>query len=211
MEDKCPKCGETLLIRTIEKKIGLGSIDYPIAQKCPKCNWNKDLTGAGEIISKPVMQNASEAQKEEKKAVIKSEITPSISTSSKHPTNINSLIPIVLAIIVVAAIAWVFLMTPAQDKQAGNFPVATPPAIINQTPVQTPTTTIISEVTVSGKKVPIRLESDRDFNPKNTTIKQGDEVVWVNDGTYNLILVSSENIFPEKGKENLKGTIIIQP
>ncbi len=236
MEDKCPKCGETLLTRTIEKKIGLGSIDYPIAQTCPKCNWNKDLTGAGDIISKPVMQDASEAQKEEKKAGIKSEIKPSIPTlpSSKSPTSINSLIPIVLAILVVAAIAWVFLMNPAQYKQAGNVPVATPPAIINQTPVETPTTTIIPEVTASGKKVSIRLESDRGFTPKNTTIKQGDEVIWVNDGTYNLILVSSENIFPEKlmkmgqremfvfmksgtynfffkGKENLKGTIIVQP
>jgi plastocyanin len=234
MEDKCPKCGETLLTRTIEKKIGLGSIDYPIAQTCPKCNWNKDLTGAGDIISKPVMQVASEAQKEEKKAGIKSQITPSISTSSKNPTSINSLIPIVLAILVVAAIAWVFFMNPADDKKADNFPIATPPAIINQTPVQTPTTTIIPEVTASGKKVPIRLESDRGFTPKNTTIKQGDEVVWVNDGTYNLILVSSENIFPEKlmnmgkremfvfmksgnynfffkGKENLKGTVIVEP
>ena len=234
MEDKCPKCGETLITRIIKKKIGLGSIDYPIAQTCPKCNWNKDLTGAGDIISKPVMQDANEAQKEEKNTGIKSQIKPSISTSSKSPTSINSLIPIVLAIIVVAAIAWVFLMNPAQDRPEGNFPITTPPAIINQTSVQTPTTTIIPEVTASGKKVPIRLESDRGFNPKNTTIKQGDEVIWVNDGTYNLILVSSENIFPEKsmnsgkremfvfmksgtynfflkGKENLKGTIIVQP
>ena len=68
MEDKCPKCGETLITRTIKKKIGLGSIDYPIAQTCPKCNWNKDLTGAGDIDAKPVMQDAGEAKKEEKKA-----------------------------------------------------------------------------------------------------------------------------------------------
>ena len=236
MEDKCPKCGEPLLTRTIKKKIGLGSIDYPIAQTCPKCNWNKDLTGAGDIKSKPVMQDAGEAQKEEKKVEIKSDTKPSISTlpSSKPPTSINSLIPIVLAILVVVAIAWVFFMNPAQDKQADNSPVATPSTIINQTPVQTPSTTIIPEVTASGKKVPIRMDSDRGFNPKNTTIKQGDEVIWVNDGTYNLILVSSENIFPEKsmnsgkremfvfmktgtynfflkGKENLKGTIIVEP
>ena len=240
MEDKCPKCGETLLTRTIKKKIGLGSIDYPVAQTCPKCNWNKDLTGAGDIISKPVMQDSGEAQKEEKKAGIKSEIKPSVSTlphSKPAPTSItsiNSLIPIVLAIFVVAAIAWVFFMNPTEDKQAGNFPVVTPSPRINQTPVQTPTTTIIPEVTASGKKVAIRLESDRGFNPKNTTIKPGDEVVWVNEGTYNLILVSSESIFQEKsmntgkreififiksgtynffikGKENLKGTIIVEP
>ncbi|PWB55591.1 MAG: hypothetical protein C3F06_02335 [Candidatus Methanoperedenaceae archaeon] len=234
MEDKCPKCGETLLTRTIKKKIGLGSIDYPIAQTCPKCNWNKDLTGAGDIKSKPVMQDAGQTtQKEEKEAGIKSETRPIVTTiPSSKPAPINFLIPIVLAILVVAAIAWVFFMNPTEEGQADNFPTATP--IINQTSTQTPTITIIPEVTATGRKVPIRLESDRGFTPKNTTIKPGDEVVWTNDGTYNLILVSSENIFQEKsmsngkrenyvfmksgtynffikGKENLKGTIIVEP
>jgi len=235
MEDKCPKCGETLLTRTIKKKIGLGSIDYPIAQTCPKCNWNKDLTGAGDIKSKPVMQDAGQAQKEEKKTEIKSQIkqeVPVLPSSKPAPTSINSLIPIVLAILVVAAIAWVFFMDPTEEGPLDSLPI-TPP-IINQTPVQTPTTTIIPEVTATGRKVPIRLESDRGFSPKNSTIKPGDEVVWTNDGTYNVILVSSENIFQEKsmsngkretymfikpgtynffikGKENLKGTIIVEP
>ncbi len=76
MEDKCPKCGETLLTRTIKKKIGLGSIDYPIAQTCPKCNWNKDLTGAGDVVAKPVMQDAGETKKEEKKAEKSADNTP---------------------------------------------------------------------------------------------------------------------------------------
>ena len=235
MEDKCPKCGETLLTRTIKKKIGLGSIDYPIAQTCPKCNWNKDLTGAGDIKSKPVMQDAGQAQKEEKKTEIKSQIkqeVPVLPSSKPAPTSINSLIPIVLAILVVAAIAWVFFMDPTEEGPLDSLPI-TPP-IINQTPVKTPTTTIIPEVTATGRKVPIRLESDRGFSPKNSTIKPGDEVVWTNDGTYNVILVSSENIFQEKsmsngkretyvfikpgtynffikGKENLKGTIIVEP
>ena len=235
MEDKCPKCGETLLTRTIKKKIGLGSIDYPIAQTCPKCHWSKDLTGAADIKSKPVMQDAGQAQKEEKEAGIKSEIKPIDSTlppSKPAPTGVNSLIPIVLAILVVAAIAWVFFMNPTEEGQADNLSIITP--IINQTSVQTPATTIIPGVTATGRKVPIRLESDRGFTPKNSTIKQGDEVVWTNDGTYNLILVSSENIFQEKsmsngkreaymfikpgtynffikGKENLKGTIIVEP
>jgi len=240
MEDKCPICDENLVTRTIKKKIGLGSIDYPIAQKCSKCNWSKDLTGAGDIKSKPVMQDAGEAQKEEKKVGIKSEIKPivSILPSSKpaqsSPTTINSMIPIVLAMLVVAAIAWVFFMNPTEEKQLDNLPVAIPPPIINQTPVLTPATTIIPEVTVSGKKVPIKLDSDRGFASKNNTIKLGDEVVWINEGTYTLTLVSSEDIFPEKSmnmgkenrfifiksgtynfyikeKENLNGTIIVEP
>jgi DNA-directed RNA polymerase subunit M/transcription elongation factor TFIIS len=79
MEDKCPKCGETLITRTIKKKIGLGSIEYPVAQTCPKCNWNKDLTGAGDVVAKPVMQDAGEAKKEkkeEKKVQIASQVKP---------------------------------------------------------------------------------------------------------------------------------------
>ena len=124
MEDKCPKCSETLITRTIKKKLGPDSIDYPIAQTCPKCNWSKDLTGAGDIVGKPVMQDAGEAKKEEKKAQIISGIKPSASTVTSpkpggSPSSMNSLIMIVLAILVVGAIAWVFF-NPAGEKQVVN-------------------------------------------------------------------------------------------
>ena len=64
MQDKCPKCGETLITKTIKKELGQGSIDYPVSQTCPKCNWNKDLTGAADIISKPVIVKVEETKKE---------------------------------------------------------------------------------------------------------------------------------------------------
>src|SRR3989304_9222978 len=53
MEDKCPNCGQVLITNTIKKELGQGSIFIPIGQVCPKCNWSKDLTGAGDIVPKP--------------------------------------------------------------------------------------------------------------------------------------------------------------
>ena len=78
------------------------------------------------------------------------------------------------------------------------------------------------------------MESDRGFIPITKTINVGDEVVWTNEGTYTLILSSSDRLFEDypmnigktnkyifkkigtfnfsiKGKENLKGTIIVEP
>lgn len=207
MEDKCPKCSETLITRIIKKKIGLGSIDYPIAQTCPKCNWNKDLTGAGDIDAKPVMQDAGEAKIDEKKSQIISRIKPSTGLSSKpagSATSINSLIMIVLAILVVGAIAWVFFMDPTEEKQAGTDPVATPTPLITSTPVLTPATTIVPEVTASGKQFLVKMETNRGITPKNATIKAGDDVVWTNEGTYAITLVSLDGLFEDKFLNNAK-------
>ena len=209
MEDKCPKCGETLITRIIKKKIGLGSIDYPIAQTCPKCNWNKDLTGAGDIDAKPVLQDAGEAKIDEKKAQIISQIKPSTGLSSKpagSATSINSLILIVLAILVAGAIAWVFFMDPTEEKQAVTDPVATPTPLITSTPVLTPATTIVPEVTASGKQFSVKMETNRGITPKNATIKVGDEVIWTNEGTYAITLVSSDGLFEDKFLNNAKRT-----
>ncbi|HEY9245218.1 MAG TPA: hypothetical protein VIO11_00075, partial [Candidatus Methanoperedens sp.] len=52
MENKCPKCGNFLITKTIKKEMDHGTIEYPVSQMCPKCNWGKDLTGASEIIPK---------------------------------------------------------------------------------------------------------------------------------------------------------------
>jgi len=217
MEDKCPKCGETLKTRTIKKKIGLGSIEYPVAQTCPKCNWNKDLTGAGDVVAKPVMQDAGEAKKDknedkkaEKKVQITSRVKPldltgtGISKPAASPSGINSLIMIVLAILVVGAIAWVFFVDPTEEKQGG--PVATPTPIITSTPVLTPAATVVPEVKASGKQISVRLETNRGINPKSVTIKAGDEVVWINDGTYAVTLVSSDDLFEDKLLNNDKRT-----
>ena len=209
MEDKCPKCGETLLTRTITKKIGLGSIDYPIAQTCPKCNWNKDLTGAGDVVAKPVMQDAGESKKEEKKAQIIPPIKSSASSapsskSTASPSSINSLVMIVLAILVVGAIAWVFV-NPADEKHVASPPVATPTPKITNTLVPTPAT-VVPEVTASGKQISVKLETNRGITPKSVPIKAGDEVVWTNDGTYAVTLVSSDGLFEEKFLNNAKRT-----
>jgi len=206
MEDKCPNCGETLITRTIKKKIGSGSIDYPIAQTCPKCKWSKDLTGAGDIVPKPVFQDAGETKKAEVKPEIKTSSSPPSKTGPASSTGINTFIPIVLAILVVGAIGWVFFMNPAEQNQADKSPKPTPVPVITQTPVLTPTITIVPDVTASGKQFPVNLETKRGITPITVTIKPGDEVVWTNQGTYAVTLVSSDGLFEDKFLNNAKRT-----
>jgi plastocyanin len=215
MEDKCPECGETLLTKTIRKKIGSGSIDYPIAQTCPKCKWSKDLTGAGDIVGKPVMADAGSSRKEEEKTEITTEIKKKVQTidpskPAKSPGGINTLIPIILAILVLGAIAWVFFINPAQEEHVITpptpVPTSVPTPVVTQIPARTPVSTPAPEVTASGKQFYVRLETNKDFNPKTRTIKPGDEIIWTNDGTYTVTLVSSEGLFKEKFLNNAKRT-----
>ena len=64
--------------------------------------------------------------------------------------------------------------------------------IITRTPVLTPATTIVPEVAASGKQISVKLETKRGITPKTVTVKAGDEVLWTNDGTYSVTLVSTE-------------------
>jgi plastocyanin len=204
MEDKCPKCGETLLTKTIQKKIGSGSIDYPIAATCPKCKWSKDLTGAGDIVAKPVMADAGATKKEEVRSAKQPVPTAAPSKPVPSPGGINTLIPIILAILVVGAIAWVFFINPAQKERVVTTPTPVPTKVVTQTPVRTSTSTPTPEVTPSGNKSSVELETNRGFNPKTVTIKAGDKIVWTNGGTYSVTLVSSEGLFEEKNLNTAK-------
>jgi len=198
MEDKCPKCGETLLTKKIQKKIGSGSIDYPIAATCPKCKWSKDLTGAGDIVGKPVMADAGATKKEEVRSVRQPVPTVTPPKTVQSPGGINTLIPVILAILVVCAIAWVFFINPEQKEQVITNPTPVTTPIITQTPARTPTSTPTPEVTPSGNHSSVKLETNRGFTPKTVSIKPGDGIVWTNDGTYSVTLISKEGLFEEK-------------
>lgn len=204
MEDKCPNCGENIITRTIKKKIGSGSIDYPIAQTCPKCKWSKDLTGAGDIVPTPVFQDENETKKSEVKPEIKTSVSPPSKTKPAPATGSGKFIPIVLAILVVGAIGWVFFMNPAEQNQADKSPGPTPETKVTRTPAETPISTPVPEVTVSGNKTSVKLETNRGIYPEAITIKPGDEVVWTNDGTYAVTLVSSDGLFEDKFLNNAK-------
>ena len=228
MQDKCPKCGEPLITKTIKKELGLGSIDYPIALECPKCHWSKDLTGAGDIVPKP---EAPERKKEEVKPPAPPKAAPPKPQPKLQPSpGINKLVTIVLVILVLGGIVWAFFFYPITSEQVGT-PTATP--AITQTPVQTQTP--VPEVTPIGKKIRILLESQRGFSPKQQIIKAGDEVVWRNDGKVTVTLVSNDEprlfdnqtlaydkeyryIFKKPGTysfnlkgKNLNGTISVEP
>jgi plastocyanin len=205
MEDKCPKCGEKLLTKTIQKILGSGSIDYPIAQTCPKCKWSKDLTGAGDIIAKPVLADAGAPGNEEAKTEIKKQVPTAVPPKPvQSPGGTSRLIPIILAILVVGAIAWVFFINPAQKEKVVATPTPVPTPVFTQTPVRTPASTPTPEVTPSGNQSTIKLETNRGFTPKTVMIKPGDTVLWTNEGTYAVTLVSSERLFEDKFLNNAK-------
>ncbi len=204
MQEKCPKCGETLITRTIKKELGYGSIDFPIAQECPKCHWSKDLTGAGDIVSKPL---APETKKEEVKPPAPPKAAPPKAQLKPLPSaDLNKIITIVLAILVLGGIVWAFFLYPSQKPASVTTPTATPTVI--QTSVQ-PTGTPASGITPTGITVGIKLDRYRGFfSLINGTlqIKPGDNVVWTNEGSDALTLVSSDGLFEDKLLNNGKRT-----
>ncbi len=200
MQDKCPKCGEPLITKTIKKELGYGSIDYPIALVCPKCHWSKDLTGAGDIVSKPL---APEPKKEAIKQPAPPKAAPSKAVPGVQPkpqpsANLNKIITIILAILVLGGIVWAFFPYPSQKPAGVTTPTSTPNANATQTIVQ-PTGIPFVEVTPTGKIIPVFLDSQRGFiRNKDITIQPGDKIVWTNTGTDTITLVSSEGIFEDQ-------------
>jgi len=206
MEDKCPKCGSTLITRTITKQMGLGSIDYPVALVCPNCGWNRDLTGASDIVSKPLVAETVELKKEEKKPpVARAPLkTPAIpGTSSKT----NTLITVALAIVVLAGILWAFY--PPAAKQTPQVPSPTPTPIVTVPATPVSTATPIPDATPTGKTIGVKIERNRGFFSLvqgTMKIKPGDEIIWTNEGTDPVTLVSSGGLFDPKLLDNGKRT-----
>lgn len=228
MADKCPKCGETLIKKTIQKKLGLGSIDFPVADICPKCNWSNDLTGAGDIVAKPVAPVTEEKLEKkpdfvryasEKPGNIKERFTPVqgkpkkvlektkpvTSASKQRVVDMNRVITFALAFLVIAGIAWAFI--PKGNEASG---------VIKPAPAQTPEVTASAKVTApaaqvtpNGVKLIVRIDRYKYINPgqKDLKIKLGNEVVWINDDSYPLTLVSKEGLFEDKLLDNEKQTL----
>jgi hypothetical protein len=230
MQDKCPNCGEPLITKTIKKELGHGGIDYPVALICPKCHWSKDLTGAGDIVSKPVVPGKI---KTEEKPPVAAPAPPKAPAKPELP--INKIITIALAILVLGGIVWAFILYPASKHV--EVPKPTPTATVTQTSVQ-PTSTPVPGVTPTGNKIPVFLDSLRGFiRNKDITIKLGDEIVWRNTGIDTITLVSNDeprlfdnqtlandkeyryifkktgtyNFYLKGGNTNLNGTIIVEP
>ncbi len=208
MVEKCPKCKETLITRTIEKELDQGSIFIPIAQVCPKCNWNKDLTGAGDIVAKPAVPEGNKTKFNETpvvKPIVPEPMKTQVKTSPK-PMDMNKIITVALALIVIAGIAWAFIPKAEEQKNITPAPVQTPAV----TPAPTITAIQVPEVTPTGNKIYIKLDRYRIFRGANPNIRPGDEIIWVNDGIDPVILASS-NIpdFKDRPLDNGKQTSYI--
>jgi plastocyanin len=74
------------------------------------------------------------------------------------------------------------------------------------------TVTPVSQVTYTGKDITVKLDRDRGFyapDQSDLKIKAGDGVIWVNDGTYPLTLISKDGLFDDKRLDNDKRTTYI--
>lgn len=227
MVDKCPKCGETLVTRTIQKNIGHGSIDFPVADICPKCNWSRDLTGAGDIIAKPltpeagaklekkpeVVRQAQEKPKKipensrhdpEKTRPVLEKTRPRPSASKQRVPDMNRMITLALAFLVIVGIVWAFL--PKGPGESGDIqPTPTPEVMASATVTATPA----PQVTHTGKNITVKIDRDRGFYvpaQSNLKIKAGDGLLWINEGTYSLTLISKDGLFDDKLLDNDKRT-----
>lgn len=195
MEDKCPKCGNTLITKTITKELALGSIDYPVAQVCPNCNWTRDLTGASDIIYKPSPMEKSEIRRVEEKP--KAFKPPKAQPKPGPSVDINKIVPIVLAIIVLLGLVWAFYQPSQKEVPLPPTPTPTPTVTATTSSViSTPVPEITPTVyTPTGKSALVKLDYYRGFLPVTQTIKPGDEIRWENYEVETLTLVSSENLF----------------
>ena len=183
MVDKCPKCKETLITHAIKKELSQGSIFIPIAEICPKCNWNKDLTGAGDIV-----KSAS--------ATISK---PVVTKAPSKPMDLNRFLSVGLVIIVLLGVAWAFYPK-AKENPVTTIPEPSPTPVITATPVITEQVPV-SEVTPTGKKVQVKIDKYRGFvdaSQKNLKIRLGDEIVWTNDDSYRITLISKEGLFEDE-------------
>ncbi len=245
MVDKCPKCGETLVTRTIQKKMGPGSIDLPVAQICPNCNWSRDLTGAGDIVAKPHVPEAGtgkeikpevrradaaplqdkpvpvKPRQETKKPVPeKPEVIPEKTRQTsaapvKWVIDTNKVITIILSLLVIAGLIWTFLPKGGSSETTGSTHVPTP--VVTSAP--TPTATAIATATavttqpgMPGNNITVKVDRDRGFlipAQQDLKIRQGDGVIWKNDGIYSLTLVSNEGLFEDRLLDNEKITTYI--
>jgi plastocyanin len=195
MENKCPKCGNFLITRTIKKELSNGSIECPVSQMCPKCDWSKDLTGAGEIRS--VAVPADDLKKEELPLFRPGKTQPEAPGS-------NKIIIAVLSVLVFAVIGMSFLQSgpkqspeiptrstlPAPTPTPGVTPVATTLAVAGITPAPE-----IKEASATGKKVLVKLDYQRGLLPAMQKIKPGDEIVWENIDIETVTLASSDGLF----------------
>lgn len=217
MEERCPKCGEPLITKTIKKELGLGSIDYPVARVCPKCNWNIDLTGAKDI-KPPVTPVIEDVKKEEVKpsVVAKPPVVPAPPKAqpAAGTGGFNKLLTIGLAILVIGGLIWAFSSNSAAPKQS------TPISTLSPTPTPTITATVataatavvtgtqVPEITPTGNKTYIVLDRYRIYRGASSDIRAGDEVIWSNEGL-DLITITSDDIpgFTEKVLDNGKQTL----
>lgn len=149
------------------------------------------MTGAGDIISEPVIKRESETNSGKTlKPIAQTEIPKEPEPSSP----INFIIVMALIVIVIGGFAYAFLSHVSENSPL----VQNSTKGIDQRSIEATTETSVPEYTVvpTGKKWPVLLDYKRGFvRNSDLTIKLGDEVVWDNINKVPVTIVSKDDLF----------------
>lgn len=175
IEERCPRCGGPVETKTFRKSIGLGSIDFPLAQFCPnpECSWYQDFTETEKAAAAP----PEEAKK-----------PPRVS----RPLIFKQMAVGIAILVVAGLLIAVVSLYPKQPAPLQPAPTATP----------IPAATIVIPTTHIGTPaiIAVGINYQRGFLPKEPypkkdgtiALKISDTIVWTNEGKVPVTLIGKD-------------------
>jgi plastocyanin len=204
--EKCPKCGGFVQTKSLNKSIGFGSVDIPVAQFClnPVCDWYQDFAEA----RKPEdIKEGYHLKAPSIKGKLPRMNMPELSRN--HMIALGSIVAIIVLYFLISSLTPV--SNPVDDKitsaSLSDLTNNTTTTRLQETPKVTaalPTPDRI-EVKFEPKSIPVKIDAGHGFFPDPITINISDTIVWNNEGNVRprVVLVSRDGLFENQLIQNL--------
>lgn len=206
--EKCPKCGGFVQTKSLNKSIGFGSVDIPVAQFClnPVCDWYQDFAEARrpEDIKEGYHLKAPS---------IKGKL-PRINTPVLSRNYMIALGGIVAIVIIYSLISFLTPVSNLGDESKAQLPelsnnnnynnnTSTITQEIPKIPTALPTINGI-EVKIEPKSIIVKMSVGYGFFPDTITINMSDTIIWINDEGVRprVVLVSRDGLFNNQFLQN---------
>ncbi len=199
--EKCPKCGGFVQTKSLNKSIGFGSVDIPVAQFClnPVCDWYQDFAEA----RKP--EDIKEGY-HFKAPSIKGKL-PRITMpepSRNHMIALGSIIAIIVLYFLISSFTQV---SNPVDQKIASAPLSD---LTNNTTTtreqETPKITAAlptpdrKEIKIEPRSETVKMDVGHGFLPSTLTINISDTVMWYNVENVRLrvVLISRDKLFEKQ-------------
>ena len=206
--EKCPKCGGFVQTKSLNKSIGFGSVDIPVAQFClnPVCDWYQDFAEA----RKPEdIKEGYHLKAPSIKGKLPRMDMPNLSRN--HMIALGSIVAIIILYFLISSLAPV---SPPLDEKIPPAPLSeltnnTTVTRLQETPkVPIPTLPPIPEkveLKIEPRSIPVKIDAGHGFFPDPITINISDTIVWNNEGNVRprVVLVSKDGLFKNQLIQNL--------